>query len=91
MLNSFGKPLLNMCVAFDLCILNGFCNGDPQGRFTYLSDIGNSVNDYFIMSKERYASTQNRFKVNITDRIEPDHMPIEFYLTLKNYLCRKLM
>ena len=41
------------------------------------------MNDYFIMSKELYASTQNRFKVNITDQIESDHMPIEFYVNFE--------
>ena len=37
-LNSYGKQLLNTCVALDLCIMNGVCNGDPQGRYTYISD-----------------------------------------------------
>ena len=46
-LNSYGKQLLKMCVALDLCIVNGVCNGDVEGCYTHLSDTGNSVNDYF--------------------------------------------
>ena len=46
-LNSFGKKLLNMCTAFGLNILNGVCNGDLQGRYTFISNCGNSVNDWF--------------------------------------------
>ena len=83
-LNTYGKLLLNLCVAFGLCIMNGVCYGDPQGRFTYLSDTGNSVNDYFIMSKELYFSAQNNFKFCVADRIESDHMPVEFYINFRN-------
>lgn len=46
-LNSYGKQLLNMCVALDLCIMNGVCNGDVEGCYTHISDTGNSVNNYF--------------------------------------------
>jgi hypothetical protein len=49
-LNSYGKKLLNLCSALGLIILNGVCNGDLEGRYTYISDSGNSVNDYFITS-----------------------------------------
>ena len=45
-LNSYGKQLLNTCVALDLRIMNGVCNGDPQGRYTYISATGNSVHYY---------------------------------------------
>ena len=48
-LNNYGKHLLNMCTALDLCILNGVCDGDLQGRYTYISETGCSVNDYFIL------------------------------------------
>ena len=30
-LNNYGKLLLNLCTTFDFCILNGLCEGDPQG------------------------------------------------------------
>ena len=48
-INSFGKSLLTMCTSLDLCIINGTCNRDRLGRFTYISDNGCSVDDYFLM------------------------------------------
>ena len=41
-----------MCFALDLWIMNGVCNSDPQGRYTYISDTGNSVNDYFLVTHD---------------------------------------
>ena len=57
-LNSYGKQLLNKCVALDLSIMNGVCNGDPQGRYTYISDTGNSVNDYSLVTDNLFALVQ---------------------------------
>ena len=51
-LNNYGKLLLNMCTTFDLSILNGICNGDLQGCYTYISDAGCSVTDYFLFSND---------------------------------------
>lgn len=51
-LNTYGKLLLNMCTALDLSILNGVCKGDLEGRYTYMSESGCSVNDYFIFSND---------------------------------------
>ena len=31
-LNNYGKTLLNMCIALNLCILNGMCHGNYFGR-----------------------------------------------------------
>ena len=50
-LNSFGKPLLNICTAFGLDILNRVCHGDLQSRYTFMSNCGNSMNDYFMDPK----------------------------------------
>ena len=49
-LNAYGKQLLNICIALNFCIANGVCNSDPEGRYTYVSDTGNSVSDYFLVS-----------------------------------------
>ena len=46
--NNYGKLLLNLRTTFDLCILNGVCEGDLQGCYTYISETGSSVNDYFV-------------------------------------------
>ena len=54
--NGYGKSLLNMCTALNLCILNGMCHGDREGRYTYVCDSGSSVIDYFLMSSDLFAS-----------------------------------
>ena len=49
-LNAFGKTLLEMCVCNDLQIINGTVGIDYEGAFTYISEQGYSVVDYFIVS-----------------------------------------
>ena len=46
--NSFGKSLLNLCFLLDCVILNGCCNGDRKGEYTYVSPHGSSAIDYCI-------------------------------------------
>ena len=77
-LNSYGKELLNMRVALDLWIMNYVCNGDPQGRYTYISDTGNSVNDYFLVTDDLFALVQRCCQLHVSERIESDHLPLEF-------------
>jgi len=50
--NDFGRSLVAVCIAFDLVILNGCVKGDNSGGFTYVSNNGNSVVDYCIVSQE---------------------------------------
>ena len=69
-----------MCTALNLCILNGMCHGDHLGRYTYISDAGSSVNDYFLLSNDLFAVVCDSCKLVISERIESDHMPVELYL-----------
>ena len=41
--NDFGKLFLELCTQFDLCLLNGACEGDERGLYTFVSATGNSV------------------------------------------------
>jgi hypothetical protein len=77
-LNAYGKLLLDMCTALDLRILNGVCHGDLHGCYTYVSDRGSSVNDYFVMSCELFSFLCESCELNISERIESDHMPVQF-------------
>ena len=77
-INNYGKLLLNLCTAFNLSVLNGMCYGDLQGRYTYISDSGSSVNDYFLMSGDLYNMLCDLCELRVSDRIESDHMPVEF-------------
>ena len=65
--------LLVLCSSFDLCILNGACDGDTDGQYTYISTAGNSVIDYFIISRS-LASLPKAMQV--LERIDSKHMPV---------------
>ena len=85
--NSFGKTLINMCTALNLCILNGMCEGDRQGRYTYISPFGSSVIDYFVLSCELAAVVWDDCILRVLDRIESCHMPVVFSAKFPN-LCK---
>ena len=82
-LNSFGEKLLNICTTFGLNILNGVCNGDLQDRYTFISNSGNSVNDYFMVSEDLFALIQHDCRLCIMERIESDHLPLELHTNVK--------
>jgi hypothetical protein len=77
-MNNYGKLLNNMCTAVDLCILNGMCYGDHEGCYTYISESGCSVNDYFLMSCDLYAFLSDSCELRVCERIDSDHMPLKF-------------
>ena len=83
-LNDYGKLLLNVCTAFDLCILNGKCYGDLQGCYTFIADNGCSVNDYFLMSSELYELFCDSLELKVCERIESDHMPVTLSISIRN-------
>ena len=72
-----------MCTAFGLNILNGVCNGDLQGRYTFISNCGNSVNDYFMVSEDLFALIQHDCRFCVMERIESDHMPLELHTNVE--------
>ena len=63
---------LSLSLSPSLSLSNGVCKGDLQGCYTYISESGSSVNDYFILSNDLYAL------IHSTGRIESDHMPLTF-------------
>ncbi|WAQ97422.1 ANR54-like protein, partial [Mya arenaria] len=72
--NAVGKFLLQFCITYSLCIVNGRVGSDKGvGDFTYYGGIGSSVVDYFICSHSLYEICNN-FKVGANP--ESDHMPL---------------
>ena len=51
-LNEYGKSLLALCAGLELYILNGVSDPNASGKFTFVSTVGNSVIDYYIVSEE---------------------------------------
>ena len=72
-LNQFGKSLIEMCASLSLIILNGYCLGDTDGAFTFISPNGSSVIDYCIVSDDFLC---NSLSLNVESRIESWHMPL---------------
>ena len=79
--NSYGKMLFNVCSSLGLCILNGACKGDLDGRYTFVSDSGNSVIDYFLASDNIFPSLLVNSYLFVEDRTESCHFPVNFKIT----------
>ena len=62
-LNSHGKSLLDLCLAFDLNILNGRILGDSLGKATYHGKTDTSVEEY-IITDQSLPQSVNYFLVN---------------------------
>ena len=58
----------------DCVILNGCCDGDRSGIYTYVSPHGSSVINYFIMSEDLFSANCN---LRLSDRVDSWHMPLE--------------
>ena len=78
--NSFGKSLVELCVCFELVILNGIGEGEMDGGFTFISPNGNSVVDYFIVSNSLVDSL--RPTISVINSINSWHLPITLSVSL---------
>ena len=73
--NQIGKILIDFCTTFHCSLLNGNHTGDENGQFTFVSNQGNSVIDYFIVSVDLISKLNMNFVVG--DRVESSHMPLQ--------------
>lgn len=64
--------------------MNGNIRGDEEGEMTFIGKKGNSVIDYAICNAEAWEEIN---KMEIGDRAESDHRPIE--VTLVKMIDRK--
>ena len=71
-----------MCSTFDLVILNGVCNSDQVGHYTFISDFGSSVNDYFLVSIDLFEIIYSSCNFIVSDNTQSQHMPLELSLKL---------
>ena len=80
-LNVFGEQLIEFCESFDCVILNGLKALDFDASFTYVSDMGSSVIDYFIMSCDFFRELVP-ISLAVKTCVESDHLPIELNMPL---------
>ena len=79
--NRFGEQLLDFCNIYDCFLLNGLCKGNHDDSFTFLSDRGSSVIDYFVLSFDLYSKVEC-MHLCVLDAIDSDHFPVELSVHL---------
>ena len=72
-INTGGRALLTLTERKGWIILNGACEGDEEGEWTYLGPRGESVIDYGIVN---VAGREYVSKMKIGRRVESDHQPL---------------
>lgn len=77
--NSKGRQYLGLCDDRNLIILNGQTIGDEDGRFTFVSSVGESVNDICSVSPNLLSMVEN---FSVDGKIWSDHFPITLTLQL---------
>lgn len=79
--NDKGRKLIDFCNDFGLVILNGRTNGDENGEFTFLSAVGDSVNDICAVS-HNLLQFIDTFQVEA--KVWSDHMPLKLKLSIES-------
>ena len=54
---------------------------NQEGRFTYICDRGCSVNDYFLMSSDLFATVFDKCTLNVLDHTFSKHMPLSLFVS----------
>lgn len=80
--NQFGNYLLTHCEIFGLTILNGTCEGDIEGKCTYVTTSGctSSVIDYYLCS---YDLLKLNLHLQVGQEILSKHFPLELNIKKK--------
>lgn len=71
--NRFGHILIQFCSMFQLMPLNGLIEKGFDGNYTYFSERGNSMIDYFLTCFD-FIPFVNSLSVQV--RVESQHMPV---------------
>ena len=76
--NLFGHKLTSLCKEQDMLIVNGHLE---PGRFTYITQAGASLVDYFISQTKTFSKIDNMFVSDLSEF--SDHCSIEISLNIK--------
>ena len=71
--NTFGKKLIQLCTLFELTPVNGLFHFEFDECFTFISERGNSVIDYYLSSVDFIPFVK---RLNVENRIDTHHMPV---------------
>lgn len=82
LVNEYGEQLLEFCNTLDCIILNGLSSHKFDDSCTFISALGSSVIDYFIISRELFNKVEI-ISLKIENRLESDHLPVT--LTINTY------
>lgn len=77
-INGKGKKFMEFCEDYGLVVANGAMQGDENGDFTFISGVGESVNDICAVSQDVFYNIDS---FSIEDKTWSDHLPL--YLVLK--------
>ena len=72
--NSFGRYLISICEEFSLSVLNGLQSLNYPGDYTYVSQTGCSLVDYFIISTNMLSKCM---RLSVLPMIECKHLAAE--------------
>ncbi|XP_059221854.1 uncharacterized protein LOC131996302 [Stomoxys calcitrans] len=86
-INQKGKQFIQFCNDYNIFVLNGVTKGDEDGKCTYVSTMGESVNDICAVSKET-LDIVNEFVVD--DKVWSDHFPINLKLNMQMEKAKKM-
>lgn len=78
-INHNGRQLLQFCTDNNLLILNGRTRGDEEGALTFISSLGESVNDICAISQELLYCVEEFY---IDSKTWSDHLPINLKIKL---------
>lgn len=81
-INKAGVCLAQLCLRFNLSVLNGTPPYDFPGEFTFASKRGCSVIDYFLISSAFWDQVKSFL---IGHRVDSDHFPLLLVIKLPRY------
>ena len=85
--NQFGEILMDLCRVHHMFVTNGSNKGDEHGKFTYVSQHGESVVDYCLVLNE---TKPLNLRVTVGSRIDSNHMPLEIRFVTETKTDKKL-
>jgi len=81
--NNEGRELLGLVEDREWDIASGNIKGDENGELTYIGGRGESVVDYVLNHVVNQKTWNKIEKMNIGNRVEADHQPLEIEIRIK--------